>query len=61
MPLTACPGCDEYIQVSPGVRMGELVTCPKCGADLEVVGLSPVELDWAEEGEEYEQDDEDDE
>jgi len=41
--------------------MGELVTCPKCGADLEVVGLSPVELDWAEEGEEYEQDDEDDE
>jgi lysine biosynthesis protein LysW len=26
---------------------GEFVTCSSCGADLEVVSLEPVELDWA--------------
>jgi lysine biosynthesis protein LysW len=27
--------------------IGQPVTCESCGADLEVVDLNPLELDWA--------------
>jgi hypothetical protein len=33
------------------VEEGQLVDCPECGAELEVVSTNPVELDLAEEEE----------
>jgi lysine biosynthesis protein LysW len=57
-----CPDCDSDIKLGNDPRKGQKVTCPSCGAYLEVVGLSPIELDWAlDDDEEYEMDYEGDE
>jgi len=31
----------------PLLKVGEELICPHCEANLEVVNLDPVELDWA--------------
>jgi lysine biosynthesis protein LysW len=52
-----CPDCDSDIKLGSDPRKGQKVTCPSCGAYLEVVGLSPIELDWAfDDEDEYEVD-----
>lgn len=44
--ITFCPECDSRIKLrSP--RPGQRVTCHACGTGLEVIELSPLELDWA--------------
>ncbi len=45
MPTIACPECSEDIFIDAETEQGDLVFCDECGADLEVVGLDPVELD----------------
>lgn len=41
-----CPDCDARITLkSP--QLGQQVICRACGTELEVVDLSPLELDWA--------------
>jgi alpha-aminoadipate carrier protein LysW len=46
MPL--CPACEGEIEIDEfDVDKGEIIACPECGQDLEVVGLSPIELDTA--------------
>ena len=54
MVVACCPDCDGDIMLSPTPKVGKALTCPHCGADLEVIGVDPVELDWA-----YEDSDED--
>jgi alpha-aminoadipate carrier protein LysW len=49
-----CPECDEKIVLNPTPKVGKRLTCPHCDADLEVIGVDPVELDWV-----YEESDED--
>jgi alpha-aminoadipate carrier protein LysW len=49
MPATACPECEEKVFVDAESEQGDIVTCEECGADLEVVGLDPIELDLYEE------------
>lgn len=41
-----CPDCDNRITLEVKPEKGMRITCPFCGADLEVIGLDPVELDW---------------
>ncbi len=60
-----CPECDAPID-EEFEDVGEIVTCPECGVDLEVISLDPVEFDLApdedEDEDEYDfEDDEDDE
>jgi alpha-aminoadipate/glutamate carrier protein LysW len=51
-----CPECDARVAVDDGVERGEVVTCPECNVELEVVGLDPPrfvpappeEVDWGE-------------
>lgn len=50
MPTIACPECSEDIFVDADTEQGDLVFCDECGADLEVVGLDPVELDIVSDG-----------
>lgn len=45
MPTTVCPECDEEVYVDADSEQGDTVTCDECGANLEVVGLDPIELD----------------
>lgn len=47
MPRAYCPECDEQITFNPHPRLGQKFSCPHCAADLEVIGLDPLELDWA--------------
>ena len=53
---TNCPECDAEITLEPGTEINEIIVCPDCGVDLEVlsldpakVGLAPMEQeDWGE-------------
>ncbi|MGI9035094.1 MAG: hypothetical protein ACR2GD_03535 [Pyrinomonadaceae bacterium] len=50
MPTAVCPECEEKVYVDAEAEQGDVVACEECGADLEVVGLDPVELDIYEGG-----------
>lgn len=45
MPTAVCPECDEDVYVDADSEQGDVVSCDECGADLEIVGLDPIELD----------------
>ena len=46
--MAVCPECEADIEMDEyDVDKGEIISCPECGVDLEVVGLSPLELDVA--------------
>jgi alpha-aminoadipate carrier protein LysW len=47
----ACPECDGDLTLDAPLQ-GEIVPCAYCGADLEVVSLSPLSLELAPEEEE---------
>jgi len=46
MPHALCPDCDQEIVLNR-VAVGQTVTCPNCDAELEVISVDPLELDWA--------------
>ena len=50
MPTAICPECDEEVYVDAESEQGDVVSCDECGADLEIVGLDPIELDIHEDG-----------
>ena len=59
--MATCPECDAEIEVDEfDVDKGDQLSCPECGSNLEVVGMSPLELDLAPDDDE-EDDVEDDE
>ena len=53
---SACPVCDAQIELGNDTVLGELLSCPECGSELEVINLEPLELaeapqeeeDWGE-------------
>ncbi|MGC8878210.1 MAG: lysine biosynthesis protein LysW [Anaerolineae bacterium] len=48
MPQTAaCPECDAQIMLRDDTVEGEIVQCPDCGVELEVLSLDPPALDLA--------------
>jgi alpha-aminoadipate carrier protein LysW len=60
--MATCPECDAEIEVDEfDVDKGDQLSCPECGSNLEVVGLSPLELDLASEDDDDEDDEVDDE
>jgi len=42
-----CPVCAADVEVQDDVMMGEILVCPECGTDLEVVSLDPLQIDEA--------------
>lgn len=56
MTTVQCPECEAEITLDEGVETNEIIVCPDCGVDLEVISLHPptVELapmeeeDWGE-------------
>ena len=57
MPTTNCPECSEEVFVDAESEQGDIVACDECGADLEIVGLDPIELDVHHEGDDPDSDD----
>jgi alpha-aminoadipate/glutamate carrier protein LysW len=54
--MLTCPVCDAEIDVNEDeVDEGENVGCDECGADLKVLGKTPLELTPADEIEEDEE------
>jgi len=59
--MAACPECDADIELDEyDVDKGDLISCPDCGTNLEVTGLSPVELVLAGDGDDDDDEEEDD-
>jgi alpha-aminoadipate carrier protein LysW len=51
-----CPECEAPITLSADVVEGEIIVCPDCAVELEVISVDPAELalapevgeDWGE-------------
>ena len=59
-----CPECEYNLDIDPEeVDEGEIVSCPECGTDFEVVTTHPLELNRlaTDEEEEEEAEEEEDE
>ena len=50
--MSHCPECEALVDFEADeVEEGQLISCPECGVDLEVVNTNPIELGLAEEEE----------
>lgn len=47
MAFASCPECGQGVDLGPKPKVGQRVTCPNCGLELEVISLRPLELDFA--------------
>jgi DNA-directed RNA polymerase subunit RPC12/RpoP len=56
-----CPDCDERIIFNPHVKLGMRFNCSECDAELEVISVDPLEIDWAYDYSWEEDEDEEDE
>jgi len=52
MNTTPCPICDADVEIAGDAMQNELIACPDCGSELEIVSLSPLSLEEAPEIEE---------
>ena len=59
MVTAECISCGSEITFRQDPKMGQMVKCNRCDAELEVVWLDPVELDWPF-IDDYDDDDDDD-
>ena len=50
--VSTCPDCTEAVPATGDVRVTSIVVCPGCQAELEVIGIAPVEFALAPEIEE---------
>lgn len=49
--MVYCPECETNLDLEEDeVDEGEIVSCPECGTDFEVITVSPIELKAVEEG-----------
>lgn len=46
MSKAKCPMCGASVNVPTNAKEGDLVFCDACDAELEIVNLKPLELDW---------------
>ncbi len=49
---TLCPECDADVRIPADAVQNELLACPDCGAELEIISLEPLQLELAPETEE---------
>ena len=47
-----CPECEADLTMPTSVMENELIACPDCGAELEVISLDPLTIELAPEVEE---------
>jgi alpha-aminoadipate carrier protein LysW len=56
--LVYCPECDTNLDLTEDeMDEGEVVSCPECGTEYEIVTINPIELKPVE-GEGYEEEEE---
>lgn len=47
MTTVTCPECEAEITLEAGSEVGEIIVCPDCGVDLEIIDLQPPTVDLA--------------
>jgi alpha-aminoadipate carrier protein LysW len=47
-----CPECAAQLELAADTEVGEILVCPDCGVELEVMSLQPLQLELAPEVEE---------
>ncbi|MGB0388336.1 MAG: lysine biosynthesis protein LysW [Ardenticatenaceae bacterium] len=52
MQTVACIECAADVSFESDVMEGEIAQCPECGIELEVLSITPLEVDLAPEVEE---------
>ncbi|MFC6988430.1 lysine biosynthesis protein LysW [Haloplanus sp. GCM10025708] len=50
--MTECVECGAEVSLPDSLEVGEIVDCPTCGAELEVIDVEPPVLESAPELEE---------
>lgn len=50
--MATCPECAAGLDIADDVRVGEVINCAECQAELEVITRDPIELALAPEVEE---------
>ncbi len=50
--MPTCPECAANVAVPTNAMQNELIPCPDCGTELEIVSLNPATLERAPEVEE---------
>jgi alpha-aminoadipate/glutamate carrier protein LysW len=55
--VSYCPECEAVID-EEFEDVGEIISCPECGVELEVISVDPVEFDLAPIDDEEDEDDE---
>lgn len=52
MTTSTCPECAAAVIIPANAMQHELIPCPDCGTELEIISLNPVQLELAPEVEE---------
>lgn len=47
MTVPTCPECSADVSIPADAMQNELISCPDCGAELEIISLDPPQLDLA--------------
>jgi alpha-aminoadipate/glutamate carrier protein LysW len=47
MSTVSCPECAAEFTLEENTEVGEIIVCPDCGVDLEVVSLKPAKVQLA--------------
>lgn len=50
--MSSCPECAAELNLAPDTEEGEIVICPDCGVELEVMSVNPITIELAPEVEE---------
>jgi alpha-aminoadipate carrier protein LysW len=57
--MVLCPECETDMDIEEDeVDEGEIVSCPECGSEFEVITVNPLELNPVEEDEDEEEEEE---
>jgi alpha-aminoadipate/glutamate carrier protein LysW len=52
--LGVCPDCQAQIEIDEfDVDKGEVISCPECGVELQVLNVAPLEFDVATDDEDW--------
>lgn len=50
--MSACPQCGSVLKLGPDVIVHEIIDCPTCGTELEVMSVDPITIELAPQEEE---------
>lgn len=39
-----CPDCEDTVIIADDAAVGEIIECPNCGAEMEIISISPPQV-----------------